>query len=226
VPALPAVPQTVKLKVDWKVGGDLNAVTILHAHYTGGPLLPADTLHFATATHAAIVAQFGGIFNPSVSLEGVECTDLSSSSGAQSTYSATHAGTRAGGPLGPATCVLTSWIITRRYRGGKPRSYWPFFSDNDLAADLSWMAGSVTAMQTATQLFYNDMVAITSGTAAIDYLSSVSYYSGFTSVLNPITGRTKDVSKLRTAGPVVDKIVSFATNPRPASQRRRNLQRL
>jgi hypothetical protein len=54
-------------------------------------------------------------------------------------------------------------------------------------------------------------------------LVSVSYYEGFTSVTNPITGRTKDVSKLRTGGPVVDVVSAIIVANGPKSQRRRNL---
>lgn len=225
MPPLPVVPATLKVKIGWNVGADVAAVTILHAKYTGGPPMPADTLALATDFHASIVSRFGALYNPTVALEYVEVTDLASSVGAQSTYTATHVGTRSGGPLAAATAVLVSWIIVRRYRGGKPRSYFPFFSDTDLASDLSWVSGSVTAMETAVQLFYDDLVTFTSGSTVITQLVQVSYYQGFTSVTNPITGRTKDVAKLRVGGPITDALVSLTVSPRPASQRRRNLQR-
>ncbi|MGH9123011.1 MAG: hypothetical protein ACRDYC_13890, partial [Acidimicrobiales bacterium] len=57
-------------------------------------------------------------------------------------------------------------------------------------------------------------------------LSSISYYKGFTSVLNPVTGRTRDVPKVRAGAdlPVpIDTVTALIVNPKPGSQRRRQL---
>ncbi|MGO9750265.1 MAG: hypothetical protein ACLP8S_05560 [Solirubrobacteraceae bacterium] len=52
---------------------------------------------------------------------------------------------------------------------------------------------------------------------------NVSYYEGFQVVTDPLTGRSRNVSQLRSEGPVVDRITGFSINPKLGSQRGRNL---
>lgn len=225
MPALPPVANTLKIKIGWTIGSDINAVTILHARYSGGPPSATDAVNLATSIHGFVAARFRPLVGVHNDLASVEVTDLSSSSGAQGIFNTTLAGTRAGGDLGAATAALTSWIILRRYRGGKPRSYWPFGVTTDLTSPTQWTGAFTTAMQTAVQLFYNDMLTATSGTTAITALVNVSYYSGFTAVQNVITGRWRNVPKVRTGAIPTDILVSFTSPTKLASQRRRNLQR-
>lgn len=224
MPPLPSIAQHLKLKYEYSIGTDVTAATILHFRYTGGPPVAADCLALATDLHGAFVTHLVPLMPSTNSITGAEVTDLSSSSAAQATYTATDAGTRSGSELGAAVAALTSWGIARRYRGGKPRSYWPFGTSSDLSSSQVWNSTFLTAIQGGVQLWLNDALGFSSGSTSLTALSNVSYYSGFTSVQNPITHRWRNVPTLRVA-PVTDDIVTFSHGPKLASQRRRNLRR-
>ncbi|MBA0087123.1 MAG: hypothetical protein HRJ53_19235 [Acidobacteria bacterium Pan2503] len=117
-------------------------------------------------------------------------------------------------------CALVNLHIARRYRGGKPRQYWPFGVITDLNNTKNWN----TSFQTAVN---NAMIALNSAAIAMAWTGgniaapvNVSYYHGFTVVTNPITGRARNVPKLK-ATPDVDTITGQSCNQRVATQRRR-----
>jgi hypothetical protein len=162
---------------------------------------------------------------PQVTLTEVLITDLTSPTAAQAAVAVSHAGTRTGTNLAAGTAVLLGFPIARRYRGGKPRIYLPFFSSNDLASDNSWVTASVTGLVTAFGTFVGAIYTAVNVWGGGPQQVNVSYYEGFT-VYNPDPGviRAKNIPTKR-AVPLVDVVTSIVGNPRPASQRRRNLQR-
>lgn len=225
MPPLPSIANTIRVKYEWDVGSDLSAVTILHFRYTGGPPVAADALALATDLHGAAVTHLIPLLGTNSSLLACEVTDLSGPSAAQATFASTVTGTRSGTTQGAAVAALTSWGILRRYRGGKPRSYWPFGTGSDLATLQTWNSTFLTAIQGGVQLWLNEALTFASGTVTLAALVSISYYNGFTVVTNPITGRARNVPKLRVA-PVSDDIVTFSHGPKLATQRRRNQRRV
>jgi hypothetical protein len=103
--------------------------------------------------------------------------------------------------------------------------FFPLTSSAYLTDPQTLTGAYVTALNDAWANFEADVVADLVGTwAASAKPVSVSYYEGFTPFTFP-SGRVKNLPKLRVGGPVVDPIVSYNTNPRVASQRRRNLIR-
>lgn len=161
-----------------------------------------------------------GLAVATVSLEGVKVIDLSSSSGALGIHSEVAAGSRTGDEGPGSLCVLTNYLITRRYRGGKPRSYWPWGVAQDLSTQQTWDSTLLNAVSTGLAGLFSSVIGLEEGTTTITDHVNVSYYAGFHVITTP-SGRMKNVSTLRTT-PVVDTIVSFGTPARPASQRRRN----
>lgn len=219
MPPLPAVPNVLRSDTDWKIGGDLNASTKLFWRYSGGPPNATDVQNFAST----IWSNFSSIMSlcvATVSLEAVKCTDLSSSSGAVGIHAATAPGSRTGDEGPGSLCVLTNYVITRRYRGGKPRSYWPFGVAQDLSTQQTWDATLLNDVSTALSGLFAAIIGQTQGTTTITDHVNVSYYAGFHVVTTP-SGRAKNVSNPRPV-PIVDPIVSWAASARPASQRRRN----
>lgn len=221
MPALPPVPQVLQVLLHQGIGSDEEAITKLHFKYTGGPpdnaalnAVASDITSLYTSHLAALAPTNGGLL-------GVTVTDLTSSTSAQGSDATLVNGTRTGGDLSSATAVLVNYGIARRYRGGKPRSYFPFFTATDMSAVTAWVSGSVTAAQTGVSAFLTAIEALTSGSTALGSQVNVSYFEGFTTFTTP-SGRVKNLSKVRTT-PVVDSIVSVSVNPKPASQRRRNL---
>lgn len=219
MPALPAVANVLRSDVQWKVGGDLSAGTKLFWRYSGGPPNGTD----ATAFASTIWSNFSSIMGlcvATVSLEGVKVTDLASNTGAVGIHAAVAPGSRPGDEGPGSLCVLTNYVINRRYRGGKPRSYWPFGVAQDLSTQQTWDSVLINAVSSALAGLFSSIIGQTQGSTSITEHVNVSYYSGFHVVTTP-SGRAKNVSNPRPV-PVVDPIVSFAPSARPASQRRRN----
>ena len=223
MPPLPSVPNVVKVTHKFTLGADTAAETRWHMSYTGGPPSNADCATLATAINAAAVTHLVPLLGSDNIFAGIEVLDLSSPSGGAGEDLTVTGGSRGGGGLAAGTAVLSSLPIPRRYRGGKPRTYWPFLTSGDVSSPTAWEGSAVTDVLTGLEAYLGEIEVLTAGTTDLHQLVSVSYYAGFTSVLNPITGRTKDVAKLRVGGPVVDIVSSIIVAPGPKSQRRRNL---
>lgn len=222
MPPLPSVPDVIKVEHLFTVGGDVNVQTRWHLGYTGGAPSNANCTAFAVSMQTAAAANFPALMDTNTSLQGVVVTDLSSPSGGSGDSLSGHAGTRTGELLAAGVAVLCHQPIARRYRGGKPRTYWPFLTAADMVTRQLWASAATTAVAGALETYLAAIESLSEGTTTLTGLVSVSYYEGFTPVTNPITGRTKDVAKLRTGGPVVDVITSLSIGAAPASQRRRN----
>lgn len=225
MPPLPSVPGIVKISHTFTIGTDTTAVTRMHYGYTGGPPANADALSLANTAHAAFVTDIQPLLSDACSLTALEVLDLSSPSGGVGTNVTVAVGTRGFDYISAGTAALIELKIARRYRGGKPRMYWPMGITTDLLNPTTWSVGSQAAFLDGFNTYQVALNGATAGTTVLTTLHSVSYYEGFTPVTNPITGRTKDVAKLRVGGPVVDAVTSLACGPHPASQRRRNQTR-
>jgi hypothetical protein len=223
VPALPVVPNVIRCDLAWAIEGDPLAVTRSYFSYINGPPSNADLTAFAAALQAECATVFTSLMADSVSLTSITLTDLSSASGAIGSNETAIVGTRGTELLPPGACAVAHYPITRRYRGGKPRNYWPFGASQDVATSGLWVPLAVTAFQNAIQAFFRVLLGTTQGTTTITHHVNVSYYSGFTSVQNPITHRWRNVPTLR-AAPVVDIITedSELVGSFIGSQRRRN----
>lgn len=221
MPALPNVPQVVKCNLFWKVYGDAAAQTVLYFTYTGGAPSAANCSSTASGIVSAAETHFQSLTATTVvGMDEAMITDLSSATGGQGTGGTPWVGSRSGSPLPPATAVLVNHQINRRYRGGKPRSYLPLGTSADTASTGEWSSGFVSSVDTAWGAFISDVLALSAGISFTQF-SNVSYYSGFTVVTNPTTGRARNVAKVRTV-PIVDHVVSHTTNIKISSQRRRN----
>jgi hypothetical protein len=161
----------------------------------------------------------------SVSLLGIKIVDLTSDTASEGEFLTTHAGTRGSAFLGAGTAALVNMPISRRYRGGKPRSYWPFGVQGDLQTPNTWNSSFLTAVLGGLETYLGGIEGIVEGSTTLGTLVSISYYHGFTAVENPITGRTRDVPLVRTAAITPDVVTGLVPSTKVASQRRRNLQK-
>jgi hypothetical protein len=221
MPALPDYPNVLKVRTLFEVGTDATVATTWHFAYTGTAPSNATCTTIAADILAGAVTHLLPAMSGSVNLLGVQVQDLTSATAGFGESLGTHSGTRSGSPLPGSTCVLINQPIDRRYRGGKPRTYWPFGSGADLTDPQAWASAAISDFIDAIQLYLDVILAlVVSGTTISDWVS-ISYYSGFTAVLNPITGRTRDVPKVRSAAIAPDVINTFTVNPKPGSQRRR-----
>src|SRR5581483_1350868 len=193
MPPLPAVTNVIKASLEWSISSDVNARTGLFFEYSGSPPNNAACSAFASDIYAAFAAN-NGDWDVDTSLIGCEVIDLSSVSGGVGIHSGSVPGSLSS-PISGSSSVLANYLIARRYRGGRPRSYFPFGDASVVGNRQTWEATIITHV-------------------------NVSYYDGFTVVTSPTTGRARNVPRLRTT-PLVDTIVGFNVSTRIANQRRR-----
>lgn len=218
MPALPTIPNMLKIRLLWSISSDTDASTGLFFAYSGSPPNNTACNAFASAAHSAFGA-FGEDWDVDTTLTAVECTDLSSASGGVGVFSGSVAGNLEA-PISGASSLLCNYQIARRYRGGRPRSYFPWGDQSVIGNRQTWSAGFVAATETHIGDAIAGIVGQSSGGTTIQQHSNVSYYDGFTVVTSPTTGRSRNVPKLRSV-PLVDTIIGHTVSTRIANQRRR-----
>ena len=220
MPALP--PVNLVFRADIHMQNNIGQKYSLRNFFTfsGGTPGPATCTTFGTAWGNSFITNILPIVANSQSITGVTVTDLTSASAATGSVSLTGAGTRGVASVPMDVCTLVNHHISRRYRGGKPRTYLPGPVSGDLADVSHWTTAFVTAAQAAYSAWITACLAATAGPIVIGNHVSVSYYQGF----KPFTtssGRVKNISQVRTPPIPVDTIGSSTANTIPGSQRRR-----
>lgn len=223
MPALPVVPNVVKWTMFYTLGADTKALSRMFIRYTGTPPNSAACIAIASALYTDFAAEFAGYMHNTCSIEASEITDLSNVSGGTGVHTAHTAGGLSGQALSAATAMLVTMGIARRYRGGKPRTYFPFGDGGSTQTVQTWTSSFVANIQTGLDTIVSDIAVTNSGGCNLAKLCNVSYYQGFTVVTNPVTGRARNVPKLRTT-PVVDDALTWTAETTMASQRRRLLR--
>jgi hypothetical protein len=221
------MPSVLEFQLKHTLGVDLDVLTNLYFLYSGGPPAVADCEAFAASTATIWSSVFAPLANEDILLTQVTVTDITSPTSSRGIYSGSLAGTRAGAKLGAAVCALSNYTIARRYRGGKPRSYWPWGVSSDVTAPQEWTSSFLTAWADADAAFFTYILGLSSGTTLIRDHVNVSFYEGFTTRPDPpIAGvRAKNISTPRSPTAIYDVIESTSYNPLLASQRRRNTHR-
>jgi len=223
MPALPAVPGVVRCDIGYQLGSDIDAITRLHISYTGTP--PNDVTCAALAALLRIIynAELIPYMTPGNKITGVQVTDLSSVTGGQGEDLGITNGTYSSTDLTAGTALLVNMHIQRRYRGGKPRSYFPLGGGSALTTQSLWDSTFLSNVQAALDAIRADIAVTASGGCSLADVVNVSYYKGFVSAQNPVTLRWRNIPLVRTGSIPVDAATSWVANPKPSSQRRRNL---
>jgi hypothetical protein len=221
VPALPDVPKVLKLALVHLYGANLDVVTRHYIAYSGSAPSDADLNAFCEAVRNNWDEDVKPLCSDDVELKLVEATDLTTVTSAIGSFATSVEGTRTGTPIPAASCVVQSYEIARRYRGGHPRGYWPCGVNTDLAGSLEWSSDAIADFQPGLDAYFADALASGWGGAGTLTHVNVSYYEGFTVVTDPITGRARNVPTPRDT-PVIDTISSTIVRARVGSQRRRN----
>lgn len=221
MPPLPAQPNVLQVKHLFSVGSDLSVSSRLFYVYSGTAPSDATCVAIAGLIYTSVVTNLIPLMCSDNAAIGVSVQDLSSSVGGFGEHVANTAGTRTGIPLPASTCVLMNISIARRYRGGKPRVYWPLGVASDLVSPNQWASTPIASFHSGTSQVIDDTLAISTAGLTMQNMVNISYYQGFTAVLNPITGRTRDVPKVRTAAITPDAFIGTAISAKPGNQRRR-----
>lgn len=205
-------------------GTDTDVVNRFFIQYTGSAGTSAGLNTACTSIATAWNTNLAPWMGTQVTLTQVVAEDLSASTAPIGSALVSHTGSRTGTNLTAGQCVVVKNEISRRYRGGHPRTYLPAFTATDLTSANVWNTSSTSGLVTSWAAF------ITSAQSAINTYSSgagaqmvnISYYNGFHNVTSPTTGRVRSIPTLRSPSPVIDVVTSFAANPNVCSQRRRN----
>lgn len=173
MPALPAVPNVVLVRLKGTVGGQ-TFNNILHLQYVGAAPTVADLTSIGTSIGTAWNTNFAPLHLAGTVLTGVDLADLTNQAAAAASVALNIPGTRTGSALPAQACVVVSWVINRRYRGGHPRSYFPFGAIADMLTNHTWTTAFQTAVNTASNGFRTALNALAvSGTTY--KMVSVSY---------------------------------------------------
>lgn len=210
------------IRVDCKlfIGIDANCLTRFFVHYDGTAPSASDLTAYATSIRSAYNTNLKSLTFSSNQLTQVTCTDLSTVSGAVGVDSTAVTGTRAGTQVPASACVVISYKIARRFRGGHARGYWPFGVAGDLSGEQNWGSTLTTAVKTGIDAFFTAVLAAGwSGAGSLTHVN-VSYYHGSHVVTNPVTGRARNVPDLR-ATPLVGTVIARNVVSTVGSQRRR-----
>jgi hypothetical protein len=204
------------------IGEDTQAKCRFFLQYTGTAPSVSDLDAFAGVVSGQYAVHLAGEATADRIMDGVVVTDLTSPTSAVGVDSGLVPGTNGGGSLPADVCVLQSKVITRRYRGGHPRVYWPFFSEAELQDAQTWKVTPLGTLSANYASFRAGLPSgLWSGASGIADVN-VSYYSGNT-VFMGTTGRARNVSKVRLAS-VIDPEASYIFRAGIASQRKRLLR--
>jgi hypothetical protein len=222
MPALPNVPKVIRVIYEQSLGADFAAINHEYWQYPG-VLSPADLAAWLIDVGNFWGTDLSGEFSPAQSLTAIHAIDLTTPTSPDVTHIVTHIGTRAGGGLPAQVCALENLLIGRRYRGGKPRIYWPFGTETDVQTVDTWFPASVTSFNNALAAFRAGIKAAAPAAMGTPVMVNVSYYAGFTNFVG-VTGRSRPRSTVR-AVPLVDIVSDTSINGHLATQRRRTLIR-
>jgi hypothetical protein len=217
---LPVVASTIKCELILSIGSDLTALTRFFITYSGTAPTGAELITFATSIATAYNVDIAGSVDTDTTLTEVICTDLSSATSPTGVASVSHVGSLGGTYLPADAAMVISYEQPRRYRGGHARGYWRVGVQASQATPQTWGAGFMSSMTTDIGLFFTAVFAAGWSGAGSLSLVQVSYFSGFTVVTNPLTGRARNVPTKRVAA-VTNTVSSYVVRARIGSQRRR-----
>ncbi len=200
----PPIEHVVKVEVLWTQSA-VHAANILHCGYTSSPPAASDLASLASAVHLSLKAHMQAWYTPDTICTEVICTDLSSDTGNVGSDGTGWAGTSEGDPLSAGSAVLVNWQQARRYRGGKPRTYWP--------------AGPSSILETASSLTSDAITVITNSMNALNYaVDGQEFGALITTVLGCVSYTD---GKAPRVAPVWEPFTGFSVGTLIRTQRRR-----
>lgn len=210
MPRLPDVPNVLRIKLGGLVAGQPYAA-VQYARWAGSSVSSADLATAAGAVGGAWTDALSQLAGAHVSLTEVTLTDLTRLDAAVGSASMSRAGTRVGSQLPNQVAMVSSYKINVRYRGGHPRTYWPFGVAGDITNGRTWTGPFLTLAQGAVVDYIGNINSIAVGTGNLIFCA-VSFYSG----KDPVTG----LPQLRDI-PVNYTINTAAVHPRVDTMRSR-----
>jgi hypothetical protein len=220
--SLPAAGAVIRIRHLFDTGGPQPIGVHCYQAYTGSAPDSAQLIALATAVYPHMTADLDSLATTGLNFAGVQCNDLSVSPSSVGEFDFVTAGARAGAIPTIDTCLTTRWVIARAYRGGKPKSFWPFGIVADLANPSTWDSTITGDFLTQWAIYQGHLNGLTAGGVTLQEQVSVSYFKGLTARIKPSTGRTYYVGTPR-AVPLVEPVIGVIPDTRIGSQRRRRV---
>jgi hypothetical protein len=203
----------------WNEGDPGEGGVRFYLSYAGSAPTGANCATIASDIAAAWGSDFNALTPDDITLNEVDVLDIATDSGLSGQWNGTQQGTRGATGLPYQVAMNVEYNIARRYRGGKPRSYFPFGVIGDLATDASWAGSFVTSVNSGVAAFFTAVQAISVGAVGALAHVNLSYYKGFTNVANS-SGRERAVPTYRTTA-LLDSISGYSAKTVLGSQKRR-----
>jgi len=219
VPPLPDVP-CVRVNLGYQDALGNEAGVRFFLSYSGSAPTGGDCTTLASDVSSTWNADLKGLHNTAVTLKEVDVLDIASYAGASGQWTGAIVGTLAG-TAQPIQCAYNvEYGIARRYRGGKPRGYWPLGDDSTIQDQSHWTNAFNTSVQNDVGAFFADLAALSVGSMGTLAHVNLSYYHGFHNVTNT-SGRTRAAPLYRSPNAIHDNVLSYIARTLISSQRRR-----
>jgi hypothetical protein len=189
--------------------------------YSGAAPSAANCATLASDVAAAWATHVAPAVTSEWSLTAVDVLDIATDSGAFGIAAVSTDGSQDGTALPAQVAVNCEFDIGRRYRGGKPRMFWPTPSTGQVQDASHWTDDFVTAFNAVVVAFFAEVTALSVGSMGSLAHVNLSYYKGFTNVTNS-SGRTRAAPTYRAAA-LLDSVTGYATKAEMGSQKRRRI---
>ena len=219
-PPLPESP-VLRVRLDYAQADAALAGNRFYIGYTGSAPTPGNCATLASDVAAAWVSAVADLVYVDYALTEVDVLDITTLTGASGQWTGDNAGGSTGTQIPASAASNCEFGIARRYRGGKPRIYWPAPSASNMLDAGHWTEDFTGIIGSATTAFFAAIAALDIGAMGVLSHVNVSYYDGFTNVTNS-SGRTRAAPKYRTAA-LVEPVESYIPKAEISSQRRRRV---
>lgn len=219
---LPFVPGVIKFRFHFNFGSNYRGGFGLYWRYNGSAPGGADMDNLCSGLAGIWNTHFSSFLSSAYTLIQVSGLDLSSATGASGQKTVSWQGTDSNPSLAIDTCTLVNFQIDRHYRGGKPRVYLPIGTQTSLQDPHSWTTAYTAAVLSAFEAMVTAFTGFQSNLVTMGAHCNVGYYSGFTVVTDPVTGRARN-HPTKLATPHNDPISGYTVPTPVGSQRRRVL---
>lgn len=188
--------------------------------YSGSRPSAPNCVTLAGDIQAAAATNLGPLISTAIAMDEIDVLDIQDSSGASGQNTTTWNGTRSGSATPVQVCTGVEYNIARRYRGGKPRGYWPFGTTSDYASGSSWSPGFVSASNAGMLAFFTAVNGLSVGSMGTLQHVNLSFYKGYVNIENP-DSRAFSRPTYRSPNAIHDNVSGYSTKTILSSQRRR-----